>query len=120
MRLRFLSIVPVARTAIPAVLTVAFLSACTGHHAPHPEADRTVSGLMQARPGGPLEETEVDVYKVPVDPPAHLAGEAGLDDNGLVIGVVADGEAMAYPIRYIALHEVIDDAVGETPIAATW
>lgn len=81
---------------------------------------KTVSGLMQARPGGPLEDVEVEVHEVPVDLPIVAAGQANLKDSDLVIGVVQDGEAVAYPIRYISNYEVLDSKVGKTLVAPTW
>ncbi len=37
-----------------------------------------------------------------------------------VVGVEIDGDVRAYPIRYLNYHEIINDRVGRTPIAATW
>lgn len=81
---------------------------------------KTVHGMMQAHPGGPLEEVEVAVHEVPVDLPSVAAKDAPLQDDDLVLGVVVSGVPMAYPIRYLSLYEVIDDRVGETPVAPTW
>ena len=80
----------------------------------------SVHGLMQARPGGPLEEVDVDVYAAPVSLPSAEAGAVELQDDDLVLGVVVSGKAMAYPIRYLANYEVIDDRVGKIPVAPTW
>lgn len=85
-----------------------------------PAVPKTVKGKMQVRPGGPMEEVEVPVHPVPVDPPSVLASEAALGDDELVLGVALGSQAVAYPIRYLALYEVLDDRVGETPIAPTW
>jgi hypothetical protein len=84
------------------------------------EPSRKVSGVMQARPGGPMEQVEVGVWEVPTDLPSVAASEAPLKDDDLVLGVVVEGQAMAYPIRYLALYEVVDHRVGETPLAPTW
>ena len=84
------------------------------------DAQRTVRGVMQDRPGAPERLVEVGVHEVPVDPPSVSAAEAALGDDELVLGVVIDGRAMAYPIRYLALTEVVDDRVGDTPLAPTW
>lgn len=81
---------------------------------------KTVVGLMQARPGGPLAEVEVEVHAAPTNLPSVDAKDAGLTDDDLVIGIVVDGQPMAYPIRFIAMYEVIDDRVGGTPVAPTW
>lgn len=107
-----------------AILAIACLvSPTVGDAAEEPKVGsqrRTVKGLMQARPGGPMEEVEVGISEVPVDLPSVPAGEAELKDGELVLGVVVDGQAMAYPIRYLAIHEVIDHRVGKTPLAPTW
>lgn len=84
------------------------------------EPSRKVTGVMQARPGGPMGQVEVGVWEAPTDLPSVPANEAPLKDDDLVLGVVVDGRAMAYPIRYLALYEVVDDRVGKTPLAPTW
>jgi len=85
-----------------------------------PAQERTVRGVMQSRPGAPAEDVEVKVHSVPVDPPSVPASEAELPDDDLVLGVVVEGKAMAYPVRYLAASEVVDDRVGTTPLAPTW
>ena len=82
--------------------------------------ERTVRGVMQPRPGAPAEDVEVAVHPVPVDPPSVSAAESTLPDDDLVLGVVVDGRAMAYPIRFLALTEIVDDHVGDTPLAPSW
>src|SRR5215470_2409904 len=37
-----------------------------------------------------------------------------------VIAVEIGGEAHAYPLRIMIWHEIVNDLVGETPIAVTW
>jgi hypothetical protein len=80
----------------------------------------TVRAEVQLRPGGPVEEVEMSVQPVPVDPPTVAAAEVDLDPDELVLGVVLDGRPVAYPIRYLALSEVVNDRVGETSIAPSW
>lgn len=92
----------------------------TSSQASLPSAPKSVKGLMQKIPGGPMEEVEVAVHEVPVGILAIEAQEASLNDQDLVIGVVIDGQAMAYPIRYLSLYEIVDDRVGDSPIAPTW
>jgi hypothetical protein len=43
-----------------------------------------------------------------------------LPDSSLVVGVERDGEARAYPVDLLSLHEVVNDVVGGQPIAITW
>lgn len=85
-----------------------------------PKPPKTVTGQMQAHPGGLVEEVEVKVHAVPVDLPLLAADLAPIRDDDLVLGIVADGEAVAYPIRYLAMYEVVDSKVGKTPLAPTW
>jgi len=82
--------------------------------------NNTVRARVQMRPGGPLEEVEMRVAEAPVDPPTVAADAVDLEDDELVVGVVLDGEAIAYPVRYLAMSEVVNDRVGDTPIAPSW
>ena len=43
-----------------------------------------------------------------------------LEPADRVIGVVVGCEARAYPIRILTRHEIVNDAVGQQPIAVTW
>jgi hypothetical protein len=57
-----------------------------------------------------------------IDRPCHERPEeaTALPDSSLVIGVVRGGEARAYPVDLLSLHEVVNDLVGGVPIAITW
>jgi hypothetical protein len=57
-----------------------------------------------------------------VSPPAVPAAEARLRDDEIVIGVVANGEARAYPVNLMwkPENEVLNDTLGGQPVAATW
>ena len=48
--------------------------------------------------------------------------QAGLKDAEIVLGVVVDGRARAYPVNLMwsPEREVVNDLLGETPIAASW
>ncbi len=55
------------------------------------------------------------------DPPSVDVAQAGfMDAQELVIGVVVDGVARAYPLRHLDWHEVVNDSLAEKPIAVTW
>jgi Protein of unknown function (DUF3179) len=43
-----------------------------------------------------------------------------LRGTDLVLGVAFGGDARAYPVKLLALHEVVDDVVDGRPIAVTW
>ncbi len=83
--------------------------------------------------GGPLPAVEVveghpvrtvlapDTIAAIDFPPAVSAADASfLDDEDLVIGVVAGGRARAYPLAELDWHEVVNDELGGTAIAVTW
>ncbi len=84
------------------------------------ESEETIRAVVQLRPGGPMIESEVKIEEVPVNPPTISAEQSELPDDDLVLGVVAGGRAMAWPIRYLAQFEVVNDTVGGTPLTPTW
>lgn len=43
-----------------------------------------------------------------------------IDDHDEVIGFVVAGKARAYPLHSLCYHHVINDTIGETPIAVTY
>ncbi|HYI79201.1 MAG TPA: DUF3179 domain-containing (seleno)protein [Chryseolinea sp.] len=47
-------------------------------------------------------------------------GESLLGDSSLVIGVAYNGEAKAYPIRYISYHHQVRDTVGGKAVMVTY
>lgn len=54
------------------------------------------------------------------DPRFVPADKAKLADGEKVLGVLLGGEARAYPLIELDAHEVVNDVVGGSPIAATW
>ena len=38
----------------------------------------------------------------------------------VVVGLEVDGDARAYPLRYLDYHEIVNDRVGGVPVAITW
>jgi hypothetical protein len=41
-------------------------------------------------------------------------------DSDIVLAVEHDGEAVAYPVRLMAYHHLVQDVVGGTPLVATY
>ena len=55
------------------------------------------------------------------DPAYAKAAEASfVNDDDRVLAVMMNGEAVAYPIRLMGYHHVVEDTVGGTPIVATY
>ena len=48
------------------------------------------------------------------------ATENKVDSSGLVIGVFNNGEAKAYPIRFIGYHHQVRDTIGGKPVIVTY
>ena len=59
---------------------------------------------------------------VPLDHPEFVtAGQASyLSDDELVLGLYAEGEARAYPVRMVFYHHIVNDLVGGSPILVTY
>jgi hypothetical protein len=51
--------------------------------------------------------------------PAHDPA-AGMADTERVLGLVVDGDARAYPVNVLSVHEIVNDVVGGRAIAVTW
>ena len=48
------------------------------------------------------------------------AAENKVDSNRIVIGIVRNGEARAYPIQFIGYHHQVRDVIGNQPIMVTY
>jgi hypothetical protein len=58
----------------------------------------------------------------PLPKPAYVkASEVNfINDDDRVLAVTINGEAVAYPVRLMGYHHVVEDTVGGTPIVATY
>jgi hypothetical protein len=43
-----------------------------------------------------------------------------LVDAEVVMGIDVNGTALAYPVRQLAYHHLVNDVVGGTPLVATY
>ena len=59
-------------------------------------------------------------HEVPFDLPSVPASKASLADDELVLGVIVGDQPVAYPVRYLALFEVINSHVSGVALAPTW
>ena len=81
---------------------------------------RVIRARVQPRPGAEIEEFDMEVHRVPTELTTVEASTAGLADDEIVLGVIVGDQVMAYPIRYLAMYEIVGDRVGTTPIAPSW
>ena len=51
---------------------------------------------------------------------ANVVDASFVNDSDRVLAVTMNGEAVAYPIRLMGYHHVVEDTVGGTPIVATY
>jgi hypothetical protein len=83
---------------------------------PQPKVAFVVDGdpVMKLLPKDAIASVDEPVM-VPVS-----EGDKFMRDEEMVLGVFADGEARAYSTWHLDHHEIVNDRLGETPIAATW
>ena len=46
--------------------------------------------------------------------------EDWMEPDEQVLGLSINGEHRAYPIRMLSRHEIVNDVVGDVPVAVTW
>jgi hypothetical protein len=51
---------------------------------------------------------------------AKVSEATFVGDSDMVLAVENNGEAVAYPVRLMAYHHLVQDTVGGTPIVATY
>lgn len=93
------------------------------------------AGVVAPAPGGAVDLPEpgelrgdpvvkvlpADAIEAIDDPQFVPAGKARfMQDDEPVLGVVHEGVAKAYSLWHLDRHEIVNDRLGETPIAATW
>lgn len=61
------------------------------------------------------------MFHPPIAPAYAQAAEVDfLADSDMVLAVEQGGEAVAYPVRFLAYHHLVHDRLGEVPIVATY
>lgn len=58
----------------------------------------------------------------PVAHPGYVSAQSAdfLNDSDMVLAVEINGDAVAYPVRLLAYHHLVNDTVGGIPIVATY
>jgi len=82
------------------------------------EGDRTVTGGLAYH--GLLQYRARDAKLALVEPSFVEADAAQLVDGVSVVGVTADGHSRAYPLYVLKNHQVVNDRLGDVPVAASW
>jgi hypothetical protein len=62
--------------------------------------------------------------KIPaISDPVFVTGEEAtkqMSDHEPIMGLVSDSEAKAYSLWHLDAHEIVNDVIGDTPIAVAW
>ncbi|MDH4100161.1 MAG: DUF3179 domain-containing protein [Nitrospirota bacterium] len=61
-----------------------------------------------------------DTFPPILEPKSDTVDKTPFADTEMVIGVVVNGEAKAYPIGILNYHEMVNDVVGKEPILVTY
>ena len=91
-------------------------------------AFRPTETLLVATESGELNELELvtllgfDAIPAILTPDFVPAVEAArwMDPDEQVLGVSIDGDHRAYSVPMLSRHEIVNDVVGDVPIAVTW
>ena len=83
-----------------------------------------IAAATAAAPPFGFQAVPRDAFPVFDDPKMLSAAEAEkqdvIFDRDVVIGVAHNGEAKAYPITIMGVHELGNDTIGGVPIAVSW
>jgi hypothetical protein len=58
-----------------------------------------------------------------IDAPTFVGGESAarqMTADEAVLGLRLGDQARAYPLGYLSAHEIVNDRLGDVPIAVTW
>jgi hypothetical protein len=80
------------------------------------ETTKHIVPLNQIVSGGPPRDG------IPsIDNPKFVsANDASLQDSDLVLGLNINGDIRAYPLNILVWHEIVNDVVGDIPVAITY
>lgn len=106
--------VPAGRVAFPALVLVLLLSLPASADF---DLSRTSVPAGSIVPGGPPKDG-IPALLSPRFVRADEADFLGAEDS--VVGFARGGSARAYPLRILNWHEVVNDEVGELPVAVTY
>jgi Protein of unknown function (DUF3179) len=102
-------------------LVLAVIVGAVAAFAFHTRGERVAhnTGFVQAALAAGAVADEIPAIVHPRFDTVAVAGRL-LQPTDLVLGVEIAGDARAYPVKLLALHEAVDDVVGGRPIVVTW
>jgi hypothetical protein len=104
------------KRVLTALIVGLSFAATTAAQRPQPKVVATVAGedVYEVLPLGAIPA---------IDQPTFLSGEAAeaqMQPGEPVLGVVVGGEARAYSLWQLDAHEIVNDLIAGSAIAATW
>ncbi|MET4807379.1 DUF3179 domain-containing protein [Limibacillus sp. MBR-115] len=84
---------------------------------PDTDFTKTSIDLGEVISGGPPKDGIPAIDDPKFKPQAEIEGIAETEP---VIGLIVNGEAKAYPLRVLTWHEIVNDTIGEIPVAVTY
>lgn len=60
------------------------------------------------------------MFREPAHPDYQARAKNQVDENAVVVGIEFNGEAKAYPLRYLVYHHQVRDTVGGKPVMVTY
>jgi len=89
---------------------------CDAQRRPKPKVVATIGGddVYEVLPVGAIPA---------IDDPVFVSGEAAnaqMRPEEPVLGIVVEGQARAYSLWQLDAHEIVNDEIAGTAIAATW
>jgi hypothetical protein len=86
------------------------------------ERQRNPSRYAGPRDRSDFTHLEEEGFPLNLNPENVPAGEAPIADSDLVLGILLNGEARAYPVNYMngPTNEVVNDVLGGEAIAPSW
>ena len=91
---------------------------------PTPTPDPLAPPTIRLRAGDLLLAADIDdIPAIFADDDLFVdaaAGSAEWPDEELVIALTFNGDARAYPVRLLSLHEIVNDTIGGQPVLVTW
>lgn len=81
---------------------------------------RTVRTTAQPRVNAKFREFRMRIKPAPTNLPLVDSSEAKLRDHDIVMGVVYEGNVVAFPVRFLSATQVANATIGNTPVVPTW
>jgi hypothetical protein len=83
-------------------------------------AVKTTVDLGEVQEGTTKEEPRDAIPAIRKPEAVKAADATWLAETDRVLGIAANGEARAYPLRILEAHEVVDDILGGVPVAPNY